>query len=406
MRRKKHSTMHRCAVALGRGVVCFCAWALVAPPLASAQTAEVKAVAERKASEAKRLAAAGQHDRALEAFKEAYASYQDPGYLYDIGIECQALGRDVEAFQAFDHFLQDAQKIPPEFIADANQQRREIKKRIGEVEVRSTQEGCRVAIDGVDRGVVTATLLVPPGKHTVRVTKEGFEPIEVVADVPPGAATRVDALMRPVPVGPPPPVPVVSSGFAPEPPPPPPPPPDTTRDHASAVPLVHLGATGGAGFWATGVPQNPSPSAIVNVFGGARVVSFGEGRAELRLGLKAGLTLISEPSSTDWFVSLLADPIVTVEMASHFYGFAEVGLGMLILAGLQPTSVMIKPGATQVTTLSTFELRPSLGLAYAITPALRVFVAPALAWSPAPDPHFVDSSIVRVELGAGLAVYL
>jgi hypothetical protein len=68
--------------------------------------------------------------------------------------------------------------------------------------------------------------------------------------------------------------------------------------------------------------------------------------------------------------------------------------------------VLIEPGATAVGTLSTFELRPSIGLAYAIMPALRLFVAPAVAWSPRPDPHFVDSSILRVEVGGGVAVYL
>jgi PEGA domain len=396
--------MRGIAVAMGRGAACFCAWTLLAAPCAEAQTPDVKALAEKRASDAKRFAASGQHDKALEAFREAYGAYQDPGYLYDIGIECQALGRDVDAFQAFDHFLQDAQKIPPEFIADANQQRREIRKRIGEVEVRATQEGAHLFIDAQDRGMLAGPILVAPGRHTFRVTKEGFEPFDVVVDAAPGVTTRVDALMRPVPVGgvtPPPPEGSgsVSAVFLP------PPSADAVSEHRHTPP-VHIGVGGGADFWVLGVPRNPSPSATFNLFGGVRVASFEEGRAEFRLGAKVGLTLISEPTSTDWFVSVLADPLLSFEMASHFYGFAEMGVGVLALFGIQPTSVLIKPGATRVSTLSTLELRPSLGLAYAIGPTLRIFVAPALAWSPAPDPQFVDPSIVRIELGAGLAVYL
>jgi hypothetical protein len=388
-------------------MVCLCAWALLAPTTAGAQTPEVKALAEKKAAEAKRLASVGQHDKALVAFKDAYGVYQDPGYLYDIGIECQALGRDVEAYQAFDHFLQDAQKIPPEFIADANQQRREIKKRIGEVEVRATQEGVHLAIDGQDHGLVTGPVLIGPGRHTFRVTKDGFEPVEIATDVDAGAATRVDALMRPV-VAPGAATSPSYGGFTPPTGGTPPPPPDTTTPEAPVhpPPLVHFGAFAGAGFWASGVPQNPSPSATFNAFAGARLVSFAENRGEFRLGLKGGLTFISEPDSTDWFVSVLAVPTVSMELASHFYAYAEVGAGALILAGLKPTSVLIQPGATAVGTLSTFELRPSIGLSYAVMPALRLFVAPAVAWSPRPDPHFVDSSILRVEVGGGVAVYL
>jgi hypothetical protein len=393
-------------VALGRGLVCCCAWALLVAPAAQAQTPETKALGEKRAAEAKRLAATGQHDKALEAFKEAYAAYQDPGYLYDIGIECQALGRDVEAYQSFDHFLQDAQKIPPEFIADANQQRREIKKRIGEVEVRPTQEGAHVAIDGQDRGVLTGPILVAPGKHTFRVTKDGFEPLEIATEIEAGTTTRVDAPMRPVSVSAAPTPPsyggfsATSGAGAPA-----TPPPEAVAETRSQ-PLVHFGAGAAAAFWASGVPQNPAPSAAFNVFGDARLASFAEGRGEFRLGAKAGLTFISEPGSTDWFVSLLAEPAISVELASHFYVYVEVGAGVLILAGLKPTSVLIQPGATAVGTLSAFELRPSVGLAYAITPALRLFAAPAVAWSPAPDPHFVDASIVRVEVGGGLAVTL
>src|SRR5262249_37334615 len=149
-----------------------------------------------------KLADKGQHDKALALFKEAYDLLQEPGYLYNIGIEYQALGRDVDAYDAFERFLKDVQKIPPEFIADANQQQRELRKRLGELEVRCTQEGARIFVDDRDSAQTPtdAPIRVSAGAHRLSVRKDGFETFQASINVAGGAKVKVEALMRPIPL--------------------------------------------------------------------------------------------------------------------------------------------------------------------------------------------------------------
>lgn len=154
---------------------------LVAQPKTPlAQAAETKVVAQNKAREASRLADRGEHARALDLFKQAYETYQEPGYLYNIGIEYQALGLEPEAYDAFERFLKDVERIPPEFVADANQQQRELRRRLGELDVKSTQAGARVFVDERDAAQtpLEGTLRVRSGSHQVSVRKMGSRSIK------------------------------------------------------------------------------------------------------------------------------------------------------------------------------------------------------------------------------------
>lgn len=389
-------------------------------PAAWAQTPEAKAQAQKKAREGQRLADSGQHEQALALFKDAYAINQEPGYLYNIGIEYQALGRDVDAYNTFDRFLRDVQKIPPEFIADANQQQRELRKRIAEVEIRCTQEGARILVDDREtaRTPLYELLRVSAGTHRVTIQKDGFEPFQQTITATGGNKMRIEALMRPIPVAGTPALAAATTGsFEPapaatgasphlrdtrEPSAPEPSAGDRSR------PPLYLSASGGVGFWMAGVPHNPQPSAAATIGAGYRVAELSP-RVEFRVGAKLGFSFLAEqPTGTDLFFSGLVNPSLMFEIVpNRLFTYAEVGAGVLVLSGVTPTSVLLSGQARNVSgALSTFELRPGIGVAYAVSRTLFVFLAPSLAWSPRPDPMFAEKSFMRMEIAAGAMVHL
>jgi hypothetical protein len=384
---------------------------LIASRSALAQGAEAKASAQKKARDGQRLADKGQHERALALFKEAFDTYQEPGYLYNIGIEQEALGHDVEAFLAFERFLKDVQKIPPEFIADANRQQRELRKRIGELELRCTQERARVTIDDRTSGEtpIDEPVRVAVGAHLVVFQKEGFEPFRASVNIAGGSRQRVEAPMRPIPAA------AATSDKATS-----PSAPDTfvplahpaaladQKEANSAVDggrngyAFHVRAAAGADFWLSGARQTPQPAAALSVDVGYRVAGTATG-VEVRLGVKAAASFVSEPVSTDVLVSALFNPMIVIHaIPNRMFIFAELGVGMVVISGVAPGSVLLRSDANNVSgALTAAELRPAIGAGLAMSSSVALYLTPAMAWSPSPSPFFQESSIVRGEIAAG-----
>ena len=404
--------------AFSMSIVTSIAVTSVFTPVAVAQTPEAKAEAQKKAREGQRLADSGKHEQALALFREAYAINQEPGYLYNIGIEYQALGRDVDAFNTFDRFLRDVQKIPPEFIADANQQQRELRKRIGELEIRCTQEGARVTVDDreAQRTPVDEPVRVQAGSHRVAIQKDGFETFQQAVTVAGGNKVRIEALMRPIPMGGTLAAATSTSSLEPMPASSQPSLRDSSEAAASSAaaaphekrPPLHISASAGAAFWIAGVPGSPDPSAAVTLGAGYRVVEISS-RVDFRLGAKFGLSFLSEPTNTDLFVSALVNPMLTIELVpNRLFAFVEIGAGMLVISGVEPGSVLLRNGEAGSVSgaLGAFELRPSVGAAYALNRSFSVFLAPSITYSPSPDPVFVEKSISRFEVAAGAMLHL
>jgi hypothetical protein len=344
---------------------------------ACAQVVEPKSEAQRLAREGRNLSAKGQHDQAMQLLKHAYETYQDPGYLYNLGSEYQILGSEPEALDAFDRFLDDVEKMAPEFVAEANQHRRELRKRVGQLVITANGAGAHIFVDDREAGStpLAAPIRVRTGSHTIVVRKDGFEPFETTVDVSPVTESRIEALMRPTPV------PAVNSrgpmgaaGFA-----------DaspsatggtarTTYDRAAASAL-HLSGSVGAVLWATGVDGGPTAEAArsrrrdilhrlaFSLGAGYRVVNLST-FAELRLGGKVGLTYLSEASSPSVFISVVANPVLRLALGPpRLFVFAELGLGALVISGVQQGSVLLESSAAGGTgPLATIQLRPALGV--------------------------------------------
>lgn len=118
------------------------------------------------------------------------------------------------------------------------------------------------------------------------------------------------------------------------------------------------------------------------------------------------MTFMSESDSRITFTSLLATPTLKYFVVPNDVAlFARLGLGLMIVSGLQAQSALLTPGAVDVTgALSAFEARPAVGAQYNISKATALFVSLGLAYSPRPDTQFAESSFVRFTAATGAAV--
>ncbi len=398
------------------------------PSLAGAQTPNAKITAQKRAREGRHLAELGQHDKALVLFRQAYEAQADPGYLYNIATELQTLGRDVEAIDAFDRFLRDAQGIAPEFIADAHQQRKDLRQRLGELGIHCNQDDARVSVDNEDRGVTPKDqpLYVTPGSHRITLTKDGFQPWTTTVVATKGSHAFVEATLQSLhgaspdtsaarpPGGAAPSTSSEQPAAAPGTLPPAegsasPPletPADASQTTATSSARAHIAILSGATFW-SGVTNDPQPSAHVGFAAGYAIVRFAPG-FDLRIGVKGGFTLLSETSGQDLFLSALVDPMLVYEVVpNRLRLFVDVGAGVLVMSGVRGGSVLLTQSAGSVTgALTTFELHPSAGLAYAIAPWCSVFASPGVAFSPRPNAYFQNPSTLRIEASGGFMFHL
>ena len=85
----------------------------------STASAEAKAKAQSLLTEGSALYEKGDYADALDKFKQAFATYDSPKLLFNIGQANRDLGRPVEALEAFERFLIGALDAAPETIEDA-----------------------------------------------------------------------------------------------------------------------------------------------------------------------------------------------------------------------------------------------------------------------------------------------
>lgn len=325
------------------------------------------------------MADQGQHQHALDLFREAYALYPEPAYLYDIGVEYQAMGRDVEALDAYTRFLADPKSTPRGLVSHASELQADLEKRLGTIQLRGAPEAADVDIDDEPRGSVSLRepLRAKAGMHRVIVRRAGFEPFRSEIQVPEGGTVLIDVPAL-APAGP---------SFA---------------LGSEQKPWVSWAFSLGVGFWTAGPPPGTGPSPAFGLGAGHSFASL-PGDIDFQLGAKIGLTYFGEPGATNTFVSVLANPRLVRPLGDRLRAFADVGIGVLILAGVPDNSVLLEPKGGRVTgALTTFELRPAIGVTYAFTDGISIYIAPAMIWNPSPSERFERASLTRIELAGGL----
>ncbi len=117
---------------------------------------------------------------ALEAFEDSYRIVPKASVLFNIGMCQKALFRFADALATFERYLHGEHEGESDNKrATAVAAVAELEKMVGTLVVVDAPEGANISVDGepVDASTVSSIVL-DPGQHTVRVTGDGFEPME------------------------------------------------------------------------------------------------------------------------------------------------------------------------------------------------------------------------------------
>ena len=106
------------------------------------------------------------------------------------------------------------------------------------------------------------------------------------------------------------------------------------------------------------------------------------------------------------FTSYLVEPSVRIRLVNRrLYLTGALGIGDMVIGGVRPASTVVDPhlapGATVTTPISSFALRPAIGLQVHFTPRLLAFVSPAITSASKPA-HFYKQ-LGRFDMMFGLA---
>jgi tetratricopeptide (TPR) repeat protein len=182
---------------IGLGWLLVAAWLAsgLGMPRAHAQSSDVEAARAaylRAALAAEEL----RWSDALEGFREAYTLSGAPPALLNVGLSLRALGRYVEARDAFEGL----ERAAPEYAREQNVQEllAHARAQVAVLTVRGLVGPSQLRLDGrlvaPAEGEGPRSLAVDPGPHTVEVIREGFAPFIWERDMAPGenASVRIE----------------------------------------------------------------------------------------------------------------------------------------------------------------------------------------------------------------------
>jgi PEGA domain-containing protein/tetratricopeptide repeat protein len=139
------------------------------------------------------LAKKGDYAGAVELFRAAYARFPNPKILTNLGAVLHILGRNAEAAEVYETFLQQEhgdQRHRQEVGSSLN----ELAPLLGKLRVEVNEPGARVLVDGKFMGESpqAITLRVDPGSHAVVAEKQGAMPAVATVTVSAGEERVVD----------------------------------------------------------------------------------------------------------------------------------------------------------------------------------------------------------------------
>ena len=165
----------------------------------SPSTIQAKAKAQSLLTEGSALYEKGDYADALDKFKEAFATYDSPKLLFNIGQANRDLGRPVEALEAFEQFLIGARDAAPETIADAKRSVEELQGKLGRLRIDCRTDNATISLDGKDVGLTPLAKLLwaEPGRHQVTARHWNFAPVVENVDVRVGTVLPVRIVLQP-----------------------------------------------------------------------------------------------------------------------------------------------------------------------------------------------------------------
>jgi hypothetical protein len=144
------------------------------------------------------------YPNALAAFEHSYRLVQKVSILYNIAMCQKALYRYVDSMRTFRQYLALGEgTIPEDKKANAKQAIVEMAQLLGRVHMANIPPDTDVYIDGklAARSPLKEPLALSPGRHIIRVTKDGFEPLITEINVASQGLITVQAPLKPLGAG-------------------------------------------------------------------------------------------------------------------------------------------------------------------------------------------------------------
>ncbi len=175
-----------------------------AQPPAAVNTGDVRSQLSEPARKAwdaaKQLAGANDFKGALVEFQRAYELSKNPRVLYNVGITEKLLTHYARAVDAWDKELHEGSgKLTAAEMAELKNAIAIVQQFVTTIEVTANEPEATLAIDDdpVGKTPFVGPVRIDVGKHTLRLSKEGFVDATVNVDVASGARTPVTFRLEP-----------------------------------------------------------------------------------------------------------------------------------------------------------------------------------------------------------------
>jgi hypothetical protein len=370
-------------------------------PLGSVSHADDASRAKELFEEGTRYFDLGQFDKAIDAWQAGYREKADSRFLYNLAQAYRLAGDTNKAIFFYKGYLRNSPKAS---------NRAEVEQKIQALQKQAIDE------PGKPAGHAATSPTAPPGGEPGAEAGRPRPPATTGTPAPPPApaksASAPPSATIPGPTSPP---PTGPSGPSTLPPPlsataggPQAPPPTVVSAYDPALTEVmhpiDLGVAIGVDGWSSGVQGKADASFAFLLAGGYTFGDEPRAPVHFRLGGSFGYTFLKEAASRETFLSVLAVPTLVIRASPRLGFFGELGVGVVGISGLKPTSALLDHTAMLNIkgTQSLLVVRPALGLMVYLTPGFGFFASAASNYSPK-GTHFYHS-INRPEILLGVAL--
>jgi hypothetical protein len=169
--------------------------ALALPAVAAAQPSDAaRAEARERFDRGLRLFNQADNEGALAEFLRAYELVPHPLVLYNLGLVYSAVGRPVQALEAFDKLLANPAGLEADKLARVRDERARQAGSIAELEVVTNVPGAIVEVDGVEvaRTPLGGPLRIASGHRVIGLMASGYSPSRKAVTVAGQTRTRLE----------------------------------------------------------------------------------------------------------------------------------------------------------------------------------------------------------------------
>jgi tetratricopeptide (TPR) repeat protein len=145
---------------------------------------------------------AGEFAAAIAAYRVGFEIYPRASFLFNIGLAQIELGQLIEAADSFESVLMRPEATP-DVAAQAREHIAQLHEKLAVVAVKGG-DGASLGVDAqAPRALpLPKPLLLLPGAHALRATRDGYLPFERQLATEAGSRTDVEVVLDPVPLAP------------------------------------------------------------------------------------------------------------------------------------------------------------------------------------------------------------